>query len=95
MSKFTLEQAAMVRRAYFNAKRAAPDEDMLFALNTVLDSAPEPQSLALRQEVALRLLVAGESSDPAEYWVHGDLMPSAIAQAFFWADAFLAHKDRA
>jgi hypothetical protein len=85
MSKFTIEQAAMVRRAYFNAKRALPEEDMLFALNTVLGSAPDPQALTLQQKVALEFAVALGN--------HGKFGSEAIEEAFVYADYFLAHKE--
>ena len=91
MSKFTIEQAAMVRRAYFNAKRAAPDEDMLFALNTVLGSAPDPQALTLQQKVALEFAIIGYLMDTA----HNLNKPwSQITKdAYTKADTFFAHKE--
>ena len=91
MSKFTIEQARAVYQLYSRGTEPTVEQDLLVALNTVLDSAPEPQSLALRQEVALRLLVAVASSDPAEYWAKPYQIPLTVEQAFLWADTFFAH----
>jgi len=55
MSKFTIEQARAVYQLYSRGTEPTVEQDLLVALNTVLDSAPEPQSLALQAQTPLSI----------------------------------------